>query len=145
MFLKMLIMASNKGLRFPENVIEADNMYQILLILLQGALWDMYQVQRPQNYEKILIDENWFYEIALDNLDLHRTRLLRHSLIEEARLVLFIHCQEPPHEHLSSWASCRRFRGLRHLVKPNEVFPLNWASAKKSDLGSRMSDLRCRM
>ena len=38
MFLKTLIMANNKGLRFPETVIEADNMYQILLILLQGAL-----------------------------------------------------------------------------------------------------------
>ena len=38
-----------------------------------------------------------------------------------------------------------RFRGLRHLVKPNEVFPLNWASAKKSDLGSRISDVRSQM
>lgn len=52
MFLKTLIMVNNKGLRFPENVIEADNMYQILLTLLQGALWYMHQLQSRKTMEK---------------------------------------------------------------------------------------------
>ena len=68
----------------------------------------MHQVQRPQNYGKILIDESWFYEIVLDNLDLHRTRLLPHSLIEEARLVLFIHCQDPLRKRPKDMLYCTR-------------------------------------
>ena len=68
----------------------------------------MYQVQRLQNYGKILIDKSWFYEIVLDNLDLHRTRLLRHSLIEEARLVLFIHCQDPLRKRPKDMLYCTR-------------------------------------
>ena len=67
-------MATDEGLRFPENVIEANNIYHILLTLLQGELWYMYQVQGPQNYGEILIDKSWSYEIVLDNLDFHRTR-----------------------------------------------------------------------
>ena len=68
----------------------------------------MYQVQRPQNYGKILIDKSRFYEIVLDDLDLHRTRPLRHSLIEEARLVLFIHCQDPLRKRLEDMLYCTR-------------------------------------
>ena len=51
-------MATDNGLRLPENVIEANNIYHILLTLLQGALWHMYQVQRPQNNGEILIDKS---------------------------------------------------------------------------------------
>ena len=46
-------MATDNGLRFSENVIEADNMYQILLTLLQEALWYMHQVQSRETMEKI--------------------------------------------------------------------------------------------
>ena len=44
-----------------------------------------------------------------------------------------------------NWYSRKRFHELRHLVKPNEIFPLNWANAKKSDLVSRISDVRFQM
>ena len=44
-----------------------------------------------------------------------------------------------------NWDSLKRFHELRRLVKPNEIFPLNWANARKLDLGSRVSDVGCRM
>ena len=48
----------DNGLRFSDNVIEADNMYQILLTLLQGALWYIHQVQSRKDNGEILIDKS---------------------------------------------------------------------------------------
>ena len=75
--------------------------------------------------------------------DMWHVLLQSENVFELGGITTSFNTKELPHNRLSSWASRRRFRRLRHFV--NFMKSFRWTEPNKSDLGYRMSDVGCRI